>query len=133
MTSILTDVCRVLSRIRELQDALSSRNVENVHRLLVSVQEELKSIGILVNWFDGCIEQDSASPVADFAVLGQILLVCERISKEILTMMNNETEEIIQIVSGSSGMTVNVHPPSKLTSVLRPVMKEEQILSLIHI
>ena len=127
VTSILTDVCRVLSHIRELQDALSSRNVENVHRILVSVQEELMSIGIHVNWFDGCIEQDSASPVADFAVLGQILLVCERISKEILTMMNNETEKIIQVVSDSSGMTVNVHPPSKLTSVLRPVMKEEQI------
>ena len=127
VTSILTDVCRVLSHVRQLQDALSSRNVEVVQKLLFPVQEELMSIGIHVNWFDGSIKQDSVSPVAGFAALDEILLVCERICKEILTMMNNETEEIIQIVSDSSGMTVNVHPPSKLTSVLRPVMEGEQI------
>lgn len=127
VTSILTDVCRVLSHVRQLQDALSSRNVEVVQKLLFSVQEELMSIGIHVNWFDGSIKQDSVSPVAGFAALDEIFLICERICKEILTMMNNETEEIIQIVSDSSGMIVNVHPPSKLTSVLRPVMEEEQI------
>ena len=127
VTSILTDVCRVLNHVRQLQDALSSRNVEVVQKLLFSVQEELMSIGIHVNWFDGSIKQDSVSPVAGFAALDEILLVCERICKEILTMMSNETEEIIEIVSDSSGMTVNVHPPSKLTSVLRPVMEEKQI------
>lgn len=133
VTSILTDVCRVLNHVTELQEALFSRNVEHVHMLLPSVQEELMSIGIRVNWFDACIEKDSASPFADFASLDQILLICERISKELMCMTSKDTDQIIQIVSHSTGMTVHVHPPSKFMSVLRPVMKEEQVQEVAQI
>lgn len=133
VTTILTDVCRVLNHVTELQAALSSRNVEHVHILLPSVQEELLSVGIRVNWLDACIEKDLASPFADFASLDQILLVCEHISKELISMTNKETDQIIQVVSHGTGMTVHVHPPSKFTSMLRPVMKDEQVQEVAQI